>query len=149
MTRFSRFSFRAISMLFAVFLAGGLGGISVYAMQDLGDNDQDGIANYLDPDDDNDGVADELDYAPFDPQVQNPPTETDPTPTPTSAPVVPPVENEPENPAAPTTDPPAVVTGLPETGTGRLAPGILMPLAASVLLCTLALVAIEKRIRIH
>lgn len=178
-----KFSFRAISILAAAILAVamiGVSGISAYAttapsnsglfaMQDLGDNDQDGIANYMDPDDDNDGVVDDLDYAPFDPLVQNPPApEPSPTPvpspvptatvpptqpvTPTEPPTVPTETAQPSQPDTPSEQPaesPSVVTGLPETGTGHDNPETVLPLITSVLFCTLTIFVIEKRFRTH
>lgn len=164
MTRSCKFSFCAISFLAAAIIAAGVfsvpasaasspSNISLLALQDLGDNDQDGIANYLDPDDDNDGVVDDLDYAPFDPLIQNPPAEAEPTPSPTPEPPKVPTEivqpGQPEAPAKQPAEPPAVVTALPETGTGHGKHGVWLPLLTSVLLCTLATHVIEKRFNRH
>jgi hypothetical protein len=124
---FAGFVFRVLAVA-AMLVAAGLSApmlaavtpsSPVHADLDLGDDDGDGIPNYLDPDDDNDGVTDETDP---EPSIPAPPKEEPgriPLP---AAPTV-------NLPAAPTSPPTSVqpvavaaqapqVTTLPNTGSG-------------------------------
>lgn len=107
--------------------------------QDLGDDDGDGIPNYLDPDNDNNGITDENDTTqPRDQDNSTSGGNTNPAPTPTpTAPTTsnPPVEETPQAPDSTDTSeaaaetnsgststnsaPAPMVTSLPVTGSGR------------------------------
>lgn len=86
-------------------------------LQDIGDNDNDGILNFLDLDDDNDGVMDDADPEPFNPAVPGT-VVTEPTAVP--VPTEPAGGSQPTAPTGPDQEPgsnPApLVSGLPETG---------------------------------
>lgn len=107
---------------------------SLLYMQDTGDNDNDGILNFLDPDDDNDGVLDDQDPEPFNPAVPGT-VVTQPTVEP--VPTAPSGGNQPTIPTTPSqgsgSGPIAVVSGLPETGSAVMHTESFAPLLEMVL----------------
>lgn len=148
----------AIVALFFAFIPGNsvqaatIGSLPIHADLDLGDDDGDGIPNYLDPDDNNDGITDE-----DTPVIPTPGQETPDSPGPdqNDTGVTPAEPGDTNN--APVTNAPPVsskpnsnvtqapqVTSLPETGVGSTSTilshsGLLLTAMATLVLTTMAL----------
>lgn len=128
---------------------------TTHAFQDLGDDDGDGIPNYLDPDDNDDGITDEDTPTQTDPQ--EPEEDTTPPPNPSGEddegnepPASENGEPTPSDPGSESSDeqtseesqpqPETQVTSLPNTGTGHASPSsAIVPIALSGLLSVLLL----------